>query len=114
MRVCIPQARLSAMPNAGYPEAVGGRVMYPASAEYFGDYALTLQATGARIVGGCCGSGPEHIAAMRRALDAAAEGQRELPFVGSIELINGERETPLPADGPTDFSERLVERRFTV
>jgi homocysteine S-methyltransferase len=114
MRVCVPQARLSAMPNAGYPEAVGGRVMYPASAEYFGDYALTLQATGARIVGGCCGSSPEHIAAMRRALDDAAEGRRKLPFVGSIELINGERETPPVSDGPTDLAERLAERRFTV
>ena len=45
MHTCVPRARLSAMPNAGFPESVNGRVMYPASAEYFGDYALTFQAS---------------------------------------------------------------------
>ncbi|HRL11122.1 MAG TPA: homocysteine S-methyltransferase family protein, partial [Aggregatilineales bacterium] len=72
MAQSVPEAKLSAMPNAGYPETVGGRVMYPASAEYFGDYALTFQAIGARIIGGCCGTTPDHIAAMRRAVDDAA------------------------------------------
>lgn len=114
MRASVPNARLSAMPNAGYPEAIGGRVMYPASAEYFGDYALDLQAIGACIIGGCCGSTPDHIASMRRAIDAAAEGKRSLPSIGIIELINGERESSSGPDAPTDLSERFADGRFTV
>jgi methionine synthase / methylenetetrahydrofolate reductase(NADPH) len=58
-------------PNAGWPEQVGGRIMYPADAEYFGDYALSFREAGACIVGGCCGTTPQHIAAMRKALDTA-------------------------------------------
>ncbi|MCX6079052.1 MAG: bifunctional homocysteine S-methyltransferase/methylenetetrahydrofolate reductase [Chloroflexi bacterium] len=58
-------------PNAGWPEQISGRIMYPADPEYFGDYALSFRAAGANIVGGCCGTTPRHIAAMRKALDAA-------------------------------------------
>jgi homocysteine S-methyltransferase len=58
----IPDARLTAMPNAGWPERVGGRIMYPASPDYFGDYVRALRAAGASMVGGCCGTTQEHIA----------------------------------------------------
>ena len=61
--------RLSAQPNAGWPERIGGRIMYAAPPEYFGDYALALVEAGARLVGGCCGTTPEHITHMRAALD---------------------------------------------
>jgi homocysteine S-methyltransferase len=69
MKKAVPNARFSAMPNAGFPETIGNRVMYPAKADYFGDYARTFQGIGAQIIGGCCGTTPEHIAAMRAALD---------------------------------------------
>src|SRR5512143_1616760 len=71
MRQAEPGARLWVMPNAGWPERVGGRIMYPADPEYFGEYAVAFRAAGAQIVGGCCGTTPQHIAAMRRALDTA-------------------------------------------
>ena len=48
-------------PNAGWPEQVGGRIMYPADAEYFGEYALSFREAGACIVGGCCGTTPQHM-----------------------------------------------------
>jgi methionine synthase / methylenetetrahydrofolate reductase(NADPH) len=63
---------LSAMPNAGYPENRGERLFYPATAEYFANYAKRFYDAGARIIGGCCGTTPEHVAGMRRALDALA------------------------------------------
>jgi len=72
MHQAMPQATISAMPNAGFPESVGERMMYPATVEYFADYALTFKAIGASIIGGCCGTTPEHIAAMRKALDNPA------------------------------------------
>ncbi|MEO8572214.1 MAG: homocysteine S-methyltransferase family protein, partial [Chloroflexota bacterium] len=59
----------SIMPNAGLPQRLEGRFVYAASADYFGTVTPRLLATGAGIVGGCCGTTPEHIAAMRAALD---------------------------------------------
>jgi len=53
--------KLSAQPNAGMPRDVGGRSMYMASPEYMGTYARHLVQAGAKIVGGCCGTTPEHI-----------------------------------------------------
>jgi homocysteine S-methyltransferase len=56
--------KISAQPNAGMPRDVGGRSMYMASPEYMGTYARHLVQAGAKIVGGCCGTTPEHIHAM--------------------------------------------------
>ena len=50
--------------------------MYPADAEYFGEYALSFREMGACIVGGCCGTTPQHIAAMRKALDTVPQIDR--------------------------------------
>jgi len=55
---------LSAQPNAGLPRQVGDRRMYMASPEYSGEYAKRLVEAGARFVGGCCGTTPEHIKAV--------------------------------------------------
>ena len=55
---------LSALPNSGLPKEVEGRKIYSASPEYMGDYARRLVQAGASFVGGCCGTGPEHIRRM--------------------------------------------------
>jgi methionine synthase / methylenetetrahydrofolate reductase(NADPH) len=62
----VPATRkkVVAMPNAGLPRDVNGRRMYMASAEYFGTYARHLVQAGARVIGGCCGTTPDHIHAM--------------------------------------------------
>jgi len=71
--------KLSAQPNAGMPRDIGGRSMYMASPEYMATYARHLVQAGAHIVGGCCGTTPEHIKAM-------VEGVRPLaPRVASAE-----------------------------
>ncbi len=59
--VTIP---ISAQPNAGLPREVGDRKMYMASPEYMANYARRMVEAGARIVGGCCGTTPEHIRAI--------------------------------------------------
>ena len=71
MRRVVPSARFSVMPNAGWPEQVGGRIMYPAAADYFGDYVQAFRQNGAVILGGCCGTTPRHISALRQAVDLA-------------------------------------------
>jgi methionine synthase I (cobalamin-dependent)/5,10-methylenetetrahydrofolate reductase len=73
MQRAVPAARFAAQPNAGWPTHVGGRIMYPATPEYFAEYAIAFAEAGVSIVGGCCGTTPDHIAAMRIALDAPRE-----------------------------------------
>jgi homocysteine S-methyltransferase len=70
MQHAAPGVVLSAMPNAGLPERVGNRLHYPVGPEAFAAYVPLYLGLGARLVGGCCGTTPAHIAAMRRALDA--------------------------------------------
>lgn len=60
----VTARKLSAMPNAGMPREVGGRHMYMASPEYMATYARHLVQAGAKVVGGCCGTTPDHIKAM--------------------------------------------------
>jgi homocysteine S-methyltransferase len=65
----------AAMPNAGMPRAVEGRNIYLCSPEYMASFARKAIADGVQIVGGCCGTTPNHIRAMRsamRAIDAQA------------------------------------------
>lgn len=60
---------MCAFPNAGEPEAHDGRTVYPASPRDFAEAAREVATAGARLIGGCCGIGPAHIAAMVCALD---------------------------------------------
>ena len=63
---------LAIQPNAGLPTRIGERLMYLSSPQYMADYAARMVQAGARLVGGCCGTTPQHIAAMREALDRTA------------------------------------------
>ena len=60
----VASKKLSAQPNAGMPRDVSGRMMYMASPEYLASYARHLLHAGAKVIGGCCGTTPEHIRAM--------------------------------------------------
>jgi homocysteine S-methyltransferase len=105
-----PGAIYSAMPNAGYPENLGGRTMYPATVEYFADYALTFKSIGATIIGGCCGTRPEHIAAMRAALDnpkRAASVRITLSKTRDVEAVQA-------AERPTELAHMLANGHFVV
>jgi len=67
---------LSAMPNAGFPKRVGDRIVYPRSSpEYFALFAEEAAELGARLLGGCCGTTPEHIRAMAEAVKKLAPGK---------------------------------------
>ena len=109
MAFAVPDAKFSAMPNAGFPEVTGGRILYPASAEYFGDCAAALVKAGASIVGGCCGTRPEHIRAMREAIDHPAEHVLDL----HVSDVTIQQEAADP-DHPTELAQRLAQGKFTI
>jgi homocysteine S-methyltransferase len=111
MRRAVPDKYYSVMPNAGWPEHAGGRVMYPAAPDYFGDYALSFWAGGANIIGGCCGTTPQHIEAMCRRLSTARpESQLNGLANGSVE----EAELQSTDDRPTGLSQKLANHEFVI
>ncbi|MGH9476427.1 MAG: bifunctional homocysteine S-methyltransferase/methylenetetrahydrofolate reductase [Terriglobales bacterium] len=69
---------LIAQPNAGKPRNVAGRNLYMVSPEYLADYARQFIAAGAKIVGGCCGTTPEHIKWIRNYVRSTAPGKRRV------------------------------------
>jgi len=106
-----PRPAISIMPNAGWPAHVAGRVIYPSSPEYFADFARRAAALGIGIVGGCCGTTPAHVAAMRDALASADAGS----VVAQPASTRRAAEMDLvPEDGPTELAGKLAEGRFVV
>jgi len=75
----VTRRKISAQPNAGMPREVGGRSMYMASPEYMATYAAHLVRAGAKIVGGCCGTTPEHIEAMVEGIRPLSPRQARVP-----------------------------------
>ena len=72
---------LSVMPNAGYPVVTRTQVKYQGKPEYFAKELARIAAEGVRILGGCCGTTPAHIAALRAALDSLPAGEKAAPAV---------------------------------
>ena len=104
--------RFSVMPNAGWPEQVGGRIMYPANPDYFGEYALAFCEAGASVVGGCCGTTPAHIAAMRRELDGFGGGCA--PSIAELSMPIEVADTKSPPEHPSPLAQRLFAGKFVV
>ncbi len=110
LRALDHDVRLSGMPNAGWPMQVDDRVIYPSSPDYFAAFAGEAVSLGLSVIGGCCGTTPEHTRAMRRAIDERLGGG-DAPAVArsapsrTIEL--------LPPEEPTDLA-RKIGKQFLV
>ncbi len=103
---------LSGQPNAGLPARVEGRFFYFATPEYFATFARQAADLGVAYIGGCCGTTPAHIAAMRAALKPAASPARiTTPAPSNAIAIDLNPAEQLP---PTAFAQRLNERDFVV
>jgi homocysteine S-methyltransferase len=119
----------SIVPNAGLPQRVSGQFVYAAGPGYFADAVPRFLDAGARIIGGCCGTTPEHIRHMRQALDIATARQRSLtqaaagagtssdsqvggtPRSPIAERHSGSAAEPPP---PTRLAKLLDDRQFIV
>lgn len=77
-----PEAHVVAKGNCGIPQYVDGHIHYTGTPELMADYARIALDAGAKIIGGCCGTSPEHLAAMRKALETHTKGEKP-----SIELV---------------------------
>ena len=101
---------LAALPNIGLASLSGGRVIYPhAAPEYFAEFAAHARQLGARVIGGCCGTTPTEIAAIRAAVEEAREPRSRLEFA-ERELVEalGEEQRE------TTFARALREGEFVV
>ncbi len=116
---------LSAQPNAGLPTRVENRFLYVSTPRYFAEYARRFALSGVRLIGGCCGTTPAHIAAMR---DALAEntpdpsptvwlgaGRTEPRLTAEVRAVeSSEAATALPERQHTRWQETLEAARFAV
>jgi methionine synthase I (cobalamin-dependent)/5,10-methylenetetrahydrofolate reductase len=117
----------SAQPNAGLPTRIENRFFYVSTPEYFADYALRFAQAGVRLIGGCCGTTPSHIAAMRKALnehyggstsltEAQAKAAEKSTHNGKVTAVSTrEEETILPRQGTkTQLQAKLEAGEFVV
>jgi 5-methyltetrahydrofolate--homocysteine methyltransferase len=105
-----PQAVVIAKANAGIPKYVDGHIHYDGTPELMADYACLAHDAGATLIGGCCGSMPEHIRAMRAALENRPRGPR--PNLDEIRTRIGEftSATDGTGDAAADNTARRVRR----
>ena len=115
MSTANPQAVLIAKANCGLPEYVDGAIRYNGTPELMAEYARLARAAGARIIGGCCGTSPEHLRAMSVALSAQTEAEAR-PDLAAIEarlgpVCAGTRALLSGEDSPPSSPRRATRRR---
>jgi methionine synthase I (cobalamin-dependent)/5,10-methylenetetrahydrofolate reductase len=100
---------IAAWPNAGLPQRVGGRLVYTSGPEYFAESAVRMVEDGIAILGGCCGTGPAHIAGLRARLAEARAGVVEV----RRRQPRGDEAAPAPV--PTSrLARELAQSRFAI
>ncbi len=103
-------AILAAMPNVGLASMSGTRVTFPhASPEYFGEFAAAARSLGAGLIGGCCGTTPDQIAAIRAAIDEDRETTTAIRVHTRVSA-----EAPASAEGPTELARLFDAGKFVV
>ncbi len=103
---------VSAQPNAGLPRDVGDRKIYMASPEYMAEYARRMVEAGARFVGGCCGTTPDHIRAIRSFVRSA---QPHVPYVRQHDDAHASRGVqPVPVAERSKLAAKLAAGKFVT
>lgn len=110
MRAVTGTVPLIARPNAGGPTQVGGRFVYPATPEYLAEHARAFLDEGVAIVGGCCGTGPAHTAAIAAAILDRTPHPRVVLTGAPDETEDG----PPQSSQPTDLQATLARGDFVI
>ncbi|MGA2983165.1 MAG: bifunctional homocysteine S-methyltransferase/methylenetetrahydrofolate reductase [Terriglobia bacterium] len=108
----VTEKKLSAQPNAGMPHTVEGRNLYLCSPEYMASYARRFIQAGARLVGGCCGTTPEHIKAIKAAVRSLSPQRAR----ASVEVMArpGHTMPPVPVASRSRLAGKLTRQEFPV
>jgi homocysteine S-methyltransferase len=111
----LTDLNLIAQPNAGFPRVVDGRMIYLCNPEYFGEYAKRFIQAGVRLVGGCCGTTPEHIRWVNNAVKALSPGGRKIVSVRSHKSApeaSNIKVMPLPEKSA--LANKIAEKKFVI
>jgi len=110
----VTRRPICVMPNAGMPRLVEGRYMYLSSPEYFGKYAQRFLKAGVRMVGGCCGTTPEHVRAIRAAVRSTRPEELSVTERGPRVEVRGENVSaaPVPRELKSGLAAKIVAGRF--
>ena len=109
----VTKLPLSAMPNAGIPREVEGRNIYLCSPDYMAEYAKRFILKGVKVVGGCCGTTPVHIKAMRAAIKAFQPPKRRVSQISFTPEEKKEREV-IPVREKSKMARKLVDGEFVI
>ncbi len=108
----VTRRKLSAQPNGGLPRQVDGRMFYMASPEYMAKYAKRLIQAGAKFVGGCCGTTPEHIKQIANAVAALSPGR------STVRVMVPEEKPPdvrvVPREERSRFAKKICAGEFVT
>ena len=108
----ITNAPLSAQPNAGMPRSVDGRNIYLCSPEYMASYTKKFAALGVSLIGGCCGTTPDHIKAMKSALRVG--GARASQFHVVTKPKTATAVEPAPMSNRSNMGKKIAQGEFVT
>jgi homocysteine S-methyltransferase len=108
------QKPLSAMPNAGHPATVEGRKLYLCSPEYMAQYGRRLLWTGVRILGGCCGTTPEHIRLLRAEARSLQPAHERLTITVEEPAAKAQALAAVPMAGKSRLGRKLAQGEFVT
>jgi homocysteine S-methyltransferase len=105
---------ISVQPNAGLPQRIGGRNLYMTSPEYMAEYAKRFIQTGASVVGGCCGTNPDHIRAIRRAVQALQPTKRMDVSTAALKVTAPETVQVYEKRDKSRLMNKLIRKEFVT
>jgi methionine synthase / methylenetetrahydrofolate reductase(NADPH) len=110
----VATVKLSAQPNAGRPREVDGRNLYLCSPEYMASYARRFINTGVRLVGGCCGTTPEHVRHIKMAVRALAPSEARRVTAGGSAAATPQPAAPVPRPEKSRMANCIARGAFVV
>jgi homocysteine S-methyltransferase len=110
--IAVSSKPMSAMPNAGLPMRIEGRNIYLCSPEYMAQYARRLLWAGVKIIGGCCGTTPEHIKLIRSETRSLQPSQKKLAVTVEAPQVKAHALEPVAASKKSKLGAKIAAGKF--